>query len=187
MKGDISKEQFIKETAKSAGRSVVSGVCAAAAVCIANTVLGPHIVAMIPCGYGNQAIATIGSMAGGWVFDMVAGFFGRSDKEYEAQQVETPVFKDFVYEKVDERNFFFVEDVLGNLPLEMQKGITAFNSEDWQLTPSAFDDNFMNRPTAFNTEDWQLTPSAFDDNYMNRPTAFNTEDWIIRNGQYENR
>ena len=185
MKGDISREQFYKETAKSVGRSIAAGVGGAAAVWVANTVLGPHIVAVIP--FGNKAFESLGSMAGIWVFDKVVSYFDKPEERAEIKTDEVPILKDMAYEKLDERNFFFIEDVLGNLPLEMQKGITAFNSEELILTPSAFDDNFMNRPTAFNTEEWKLNPSVYDDNFMNRPTAFNSEEWIIRNGQYENK
>ena len=75
-----------------------------------------------------------------------------------------------VYKKMDERNYFFAEDVLGILPLSMQRGITAFNLDEWNLTPSAFDEELKLVPSAFD-DDLKLTPSAFD-NFKLTPSAF---------------
>jgi hypothetical protein len=65
------------------------------------------------------------------------------------------------YEKLNKRNYFFAEDVLGKLPLNMQNRITAFNLEEWSLTPSAFDESAGTTPSAFD-ENLGTTPSAFD-------------------------
>jgi len=73
-------------------------------------------------------------------------------------------------EMLDERNYFFIEDALGNLPLSMQNKITPFSAARLKDTPFNIDHKKI---TPFSNNIIKRTP--FDEEVIYKTTPFNTQ------------
>ncbi|BBE30064.1 hypothetical protein OSSY52_02050 [Tepiditoga spiralis] len=73
------------------------------------------------------------------------------------------------YKRLDKKNYFFMEDIIGNLPLSVQRRRTIFDLED----------HYKNKKTIFDLEDhYKDKKTIFDleDHYKDKKTIFDLEE-----------